>query len=103
MSAGPAAVKRGPGRPRKHPLPPIETAMEKIEQAVVSMPEWIGENVEVTMAAAPAQEPKKRGRPRKHPQPAGPVPPPSQSGVVKRKPGRPPGEPAGAWHGTPIP
>lgn len=86
------AVKRGPGRPRKHPLPTTldSSSLEYPEKAWSG--EGVGDNIDDgPLPAAMPAEPKKRGRPRKHPLPTTNGATVLPGGIVKRGPGRPRG------------
>lgn len=85
-------LKRGPGRPRKHPLPEAldPGSLEYSEKAWSG--EGVGDNIgDGPLPAAMTAAPKKRGRPRKHPLPSSSGGTLLPNGVAKRKPGRPPG------------
>ncbi|KAL6785505.1 hypothetical protein ACKKBF_B00540 [Auxenochlorella protothecoides x Auxenochlorella symbiontica] len=85
------AVKRGPGRPRKHPLPELLVSNGHTTPHILQ-PDVEGEgNGPDGPFTAPPPEQRKRGRPRKHPHPASAFEVSAPSYPTKRKPGRPPG------------
>ena len=91
-------IKRKPGRPRKHPLPPPNDGVTPASGVLLWPP---------AAAAGPPPLPKKRGRPRKHPLPEPTEDPLEEAaaaagagaasiadGAAKRPRGRPAGEAA---------